>query len=289
MFTLYGESMNELYVNACKALILGNDVQTRGLNTREIMGAHICLTNPYARFVSLDSRAMDMRYCMGELCYFLDGRTDLASIYHYSKFWAKVSDDGKTVNSAYGYRLFYNKNIHNLSQLKYVISVLLDDPWSRKAVMPIYNKDDAHESKDNPCTMYLQFMIRNDRLHCHTHMRSNDIWLGLTYDVAFFTIVQEIIYTILKQQMPDLQMGHYYHNVDSFHAYERDWDGVYKCSLERIKPAEYAPPMLKTDTDGWFNDLLTYEKYTRGVVLYKKSGTITPFQEWCKSKLSIKA
>lgn len=283
-----GQSISEIYKKVCTKLITAPVVVARGLATKELMGVKLCLTNPRARFVTQRARDMDIRYCVGELCYFLDGRTDLASIYHYSKFWAKVSDDGKTVNSAYGHRLFYVKNKHENKQLMYIIDTLLDDPSSRKAVMPIYDKDDAHESKDNPCTMYMQFMIRDNKLHCHVYMRSNDVWLGLPYDVAFFTLVQEIVYMSLLRKMPGLELGSYFHNAGSLHAYEQNWLGVEQCAEERshLGPITY---LTYVDVDNWFNDLLTFEKAQRGVVHYKNSGPTTCFQLWCKAQLTNKA
>lgn len=276
-----------MYQKCCAALVNAPVVVARGLATKELIGFRGEITNPQNRLVLNPSRALDRRYLVGELCYFLAGRTDLASIYHYSKFWAKVSDDGETVNSAYGYRLFYEKNTHEYTQLDYILDILKEDPYSRKAVMPIYNKDNAHKSNDNPCTMFLQFFIRNNALECHAFMRSNDIWLGFPYDVAFFTLVQEIVYLSLKHPYPDLLLGSYFHNVTSLHAYERDWKGVKNCSAAEAYTPEVPPLLMPNDIDNWFNDLLTFEKAQRGVVYYKKSGFVTPFQDWCKSQLLL--
>jgi len=200
-----------------------------------------------------------------------------------------VSDDGKTVNSAYGNRLFTIKNNHNYTQLDYIVDVLIADPSSRKAVMPIYDRHDAHESKDNPCTMFLQFFIRNNALECHTFMRSNDAWLGLPYDVAFFTLVQEIVYMRLIRRIANLTLGSYFHNVTSFHAYAKDWAGITTCANEGVYHLYTVPALVFTDIDSWFNDLLTFEKAKRGVVHYKQMGPATLFQTWAKQQLTNKA
>jgi len=288
MLVMTGASISELYTATCVALTKAPKVTARGLETKEIIGLSLELTDPRARIITNVGRAIDMRYCIGELCYFLAGRTDLASIYHYSKFWAKVSDDGKTVNSAYGHRLFTIKNNHAYTQLDYIVDVLIDDPSSRKAVMPIYDRHDAHDSKDNPCTMFLQFFIRNNCLQCHTFMRSNDAWLGLPYDVACFTLVQEIVYTKLIRRISNLELGSYFHNVTSFHAYAKDWEGIAACAKEKDLAECIVPALTFVDTDSWFNDLLTFEKASRGVVLYKQMGPTTLFQTWAKQQLTNK-
>lgn len=285
MLSIVNDSAYGLYSEVCKALIVAPKVVTRGFTTKELIDVHFELTKPRARIVTQHNRNMNLRYWIGELCFFLDGRTDLASISYYSKFWNKVSDDGKTINSAYGYRLFKQVNMHNYTQLVYIIDILMKDPFSRKAVMPIYNFNDARISNDNPCTMFLQFIIRNDTLQCYTFMRSNDIWLGFPYDIAFFTLVQEIVYMQLLRTYPDLQLGSYYHNVISLHVYENNFEAIEKCAYEQDLSTFTTPALVFNDVDNWFNDLLTFEKAQRGVVLYKNSGFKTRFQEWAKDQL----
>lgn len=284
-----GDNISGMYVNLCKALQEnGETVEARGLTTRELTNVQLQLSDPRNRFVNVSDRDMDMRYCIGELCFFLAGRIDLSSIAHYSKFWKMVSDDGMIVNSAYGERLFYRENKHCYRQFDYAIDNLIQDPSTRKAVMPIYTPEDARPSNDNPCTMFVQLLIRDNRLHAYTYMRSNDVWLGVPYDVAFFTLLQEMAFVLLRRHYPELKLGFYFHNVTSMHMYERNYDGVFKITkngLMNTKHAYKAPELTDTDLSTWFNDLLTYEKAYRGVVLYKSSGPRTQFQDWCKTFL----
>lgn len=285
-----GYDISSIYVQLCENLQLnGETVEARGLVTRELTNVQLQLIEPHNRFVNVPDRDMDMRYCIGELCFFLDSRTDLKSIAHYSKFWKTISDDGLVVNSAYGERLFARRNRANYTQFNYAIDTLIQDSSSRKAVMPIYTPDDAKPSNDNPCTMFVQLLIRNNELNAYTYMRSNDVWLGVPYDVAFFTLLQEMAYILLKPHYPDLELGTYYHTVTSMHMYERNFDGVFnivKNGCIKTKHLYHAPKLTDTDVSTWFNDLLTYEKAYRGVVLYKTSGPRTQFQDWCKTFLT---
>lgn len=278
--------INYVYKNLCKALTTrGRYITTRGLVTKEITNVQVELQNPTLRFITSLTRNMDMNYFIGELCFYLDGRYDLNSIAHYSKFWEKLSDDNNTVNSAYGYRLFKERNFTGNKQLSYIIQTLIDDQYSRKAVIPIYSKDDGRISKDNPCTMFMQFLIREDKLDCYVTMRSNDIWLGFPYDVAFFTILQEIVLIALQHIYPELRLGYYYHNVTSMHVYERNFESLYSIANETEMSSRLVPSITITDYASWFNDLITYEKATRNKVLYKAEDYATPFQTWCKDWL----
>ncbi len=75
-----------------------------------------------------------------------------------------------------------------------------------------------------PCTLALQFLIRNDSLHLTTYMRSNDLLFGFTYDQAIFTLFQEKMLLELKEFYPTLEMGTYTHVVTSLHAYEKHFE-----------------------------------------------------------------
>lgn len=280
--TFVGRDMNELYRDMCQGLDrYGSRVTARGRPTLELTDVHVQLYKPRFRCITSPTRKMSMRYAIGELCHYLDGRVDLESIAMYAQFWREISDDGKTVNSAYGFRLF--KAVPR--QFNYAVECLLRDKGSRKAVMTIYEPDDARDSKDNPCTLALQLLIRNDELMLFTKMRSEDVWLGVPYDFFFFTIVQEAAYVKLNQAYPELRLGTYFHDVTSFHAYLHVLDDVAFISTDKPKPALITPAMTPVDIDDWFNDLLTFEKSQRGKVLYKDESRKTPFQEWCKSHL----
>jgi thymidylate synthase len=52
-------------------------------------------------------------------------------------------------------------------------------------------------------------------------MRSNDIYLGLPYDVAFFTSLQKYIANRLE-----IEFGQYTHFVTNMHFYKRDLDKI---------------------------------------------------------------
>lgn len=286
----------------------GNEVNARGLATTELTNYQFEIRNPRARILTNAVRNMDMKYCIGELCFYLAGSYSLDYISHYSKFWLKLSDDNATVNSAYGYRLFTKRNVFDKTQFNNLIHTLFNDPSSRKAVLSIYAADDAHESKDNPCTMFLQFMIRENKLECYTFMRSNDIWLGTPYDVAFFTLVQEIVFVSLRNKYPTLELGSYFHHASSLHVYANHKDALYKCGAltERLKAAvalnDYQPtlfeglsieppPLIDTDIDDWFAGLLMYEHIVRttgdkaAACKLSSKHAQTPFQNWCKSFL----
>ncbi len=293
--TIVGNDMSSIYRDMCRDLgRYGQRVCVRDQQTVELTDVHVQLYNPMLRFVNFRVREVSMRYLVGELCYYLDARTDLASMAYYSKFWEKVSDDGLTINSAYGARIFGTPKPPQHgpwpetsfpNQFKYAIHCLEADHASRKAVMMIYHPSDARESRDNPCTLSLQLLIRCNELSMYTNMRSQDVWLGVPYDYAFFTIVQEIAYMLLRKTYPRLKLGTYFHSTTSLHAYKENFKAIDVLSTERDHVLVHSPPIVDMDVDNWFDDLLTYEKSKRGVVAYRGDSHRTLFQDWCKQWL----
>ena len=131
----------------------------------------------------------------------------------YSKFWNKITDNGSTVNSAYGYRI-YSK--FGFNQWEYVKKELTEHPDSRRAVIHLKNADN-YPSKDIPCTVSLQFILRHGLLNLIVYMRSNDMWLGFPYDVVYFTTLQQLMAIELG-----VNLGNYHHMTGSLHLYEKN-------------------------------------------------------------------
>jgi thymidylate synthase len=275
-----GVNANQAYHRLAHEVLRGEEITARGLKTLELSPCEVAIYDPQDRIVESEARALSLRYLVGELCWYFNGSTDLASIAHYSKFWEKASDDGRTLRSSYGYRLF-----RQTDQLGYARDCLIEDAYSRKAVMVIYDQSDMRKSRDNPCTLSLQFMIRNKRLNLIVTMRSNDVWLGFPYDVAFFTLLQEIMLVMLRSTYPSLVLGTYYHHVGSMHGYATDYEKILRVTEEPLTLTNPIPRLVSTDVCDWFNDLLTFEKSQRGIVLYKEESRRTEFQDWCKQQL----
>lgn len=192
----------------------------------EMLDVSFILLNPKLCFALC--RDMSLDYLRGEIDFYLSGSPFLKDIVKHSKFWERVTDDNRTVNSNYGKLLLHDRNLHNYTQFEYAKDMLLRNPLSKKAVMTIYSNENAYKSNDNPCTMYLQFFIRpeNDtlKLHLFVKMRSSDVWYGMPYDVPFFSLIQHLMLSELKEGYSKLEIGSYCHQSGTLHLYERNFN-----------------------------------------------------------------
>lgn len=194
-----------------------------GQVTAEVINAITVIDDPTKNIMNNDIRKLSLRYAIGEMLWYLSGNPELKAIQHYTKAWDRMSDDGETVNSNYGYII---KEAYNFNQYEYCKQLLIKDKNSRQAIIHIKVPKNTLEqpTKDLNCTVCLQFLIRENKLYCTTYMRSNDLWLGFPYDIFQFTCIQ-----VRMAMELGLDIGSYTHIAGSLHIYERD----FKKALER--------------------------------------------------------
>lgn len=219
-----GKTVNDVWEQAYTVLVRqaekGWSSDSRdGEVVGEICDAVFCVEDPTRNIVSSVVRRMPMRYAVGELAWYLSGSNKVSDISRFAKKWVDISDDGITNNSAYGYRI---KEKFGFDQWEYIKSMLTKDPNSRQAIIHIKDADNT-KTKDTPCTVYLQFLLRDGKLNLSVHMRSNDIWMGVPYDMFSFCFLQ-----MLMAMELGVEIGSYTHYAGSLHMYARD----YKASIE---------------------------------------------------------
>ena len=214
-------NVDEAYKAVCEMLV---DAPVVG-NTRELNNMKIEIDDISNNIISI--RNISYNYLLGEFLWYFNGSQSLEYISKYSSFWKNISDDGVTSNSAYGYIL---KHKHGFDQIEKIIELLTVDPNSRRAVLNFNVPNErVIETKDEPCTIALQFLVRDNKVHCTAIMRSNDIWFGTPYDWAFFIELQKVIADRLG-----LGYGTYTHFATSFHMYERNIDEIKKIAESSI-------------------------------------------------------
>jgi thymidylate synthase len=165
-------------------------------------------------------RKLNYSFSAAEAYAITHGVPDTNFLVQYNKNMDKFSDDGIIFNGAYG------PPFHN--QLMYVVNTLLKDQQSRQAVLTIWRQNPVR-SVDIACTLALQFLIRNGKLHCKVTMRSSDIWLGIPYDFFNFTMMALRVLTIYNLgPSPLIKLGTMHWSAGSSHLYVRNLKALEK-------------------------------------------------------------
>ena len=133
------------------------------------------------------------------------------------KGYANFSDDGIFMRGAYGPKV--------IDQLGYVVDSIEKDNDTRQAVLNIW-RERPGQSKDIPCTLNMQFLLREGKLHAVVNMRSNDVILGVTYDMFTFSMVAYSVVLLLRARGIDVDPGSLLVNAGSLHLYEKHYESA---------------------------------------------------------------
>ena len=168
--------------------------------------------------ITLPERKLSYSFMFGEAAWMLEGRNDVESVSKYVDGVKRFSDDGVTFFGAYGPKI--------VTQTSYVVDTLIKDNDSRQGVLNIW-RENPRSSKDIPCTLSLQFFLReaSDNLWLHTvaTMRSNDAWLGTPYDTFNFSAISFYIACCLNFRGLKCKLGSLNIQAGSRHIYENDF------------------------------------------------------------------
>jgi thymidylate synthase len=190
----------------------GELTSPRRMKTLEILGDTVGISMRYP-VVTNPMRKLSYHFMASEALWIISGSRNLNFNKHIREKLERFSDDGETLSGAYG--------VPFVNQIKWVVDKLSEDPDSRQAVMTIWNRNPP-QSKDIPCTIALQFLIREDMLHTNAFMRSSDVWLGLPYDLFSFSIMSMVI--ALQSQVKNI--GNLTVSMGSSHLYEENFSNA---------------------------------------------------------------
>ena len=163
-----------------------------------------------ARFpvINASERGINYRFMAAEAAYILSGRNNIDYVSRILPNFYEYSDDGYFQAGAYGPMV--------VDQLPYIFRTLDKDISSRQAVLTIW-RPRPYDSKDIPCTLSMQFLVRDSKLNTIVNMRSSDAFTGLVYDTFCFSIIAAVV-----ADYCDVDLGEIYINAGSSHIYERD-------------------------------------------------------------------
>ena len=221
-----GTNLAHFYDILSRVYTEGVESSPRGQRTRELLNFHYTLP-PRVRFCSFAARGLKMDYVKQEFLWYLRGDARDISIRKIAKMWDGLIQRDGTINSNYGQYIFAHDE-GGISNFGRAAGTLIEDPDSRRAVIMILGNHHLNqpESKDYPCTAYLNFHIRQGKLIMHVRMRSQDAIFGMGNDAPTFSFTHELMWSVLRDHYPGLQLGEYHHTSDSMHIYERHFDMV---------------------------------------------------------------
>lgn len=93
-------------------------------------------------------------------------------------------------HSLFTYDMAYGPRVRD--QIPVIIEALRRDPLTRQAVVFV-GKPENGPTSSLPCTVSIQFLIRDQQIHAVVNMRSWDLCRGLPYDLMMFSGLLEVL------------------------------------------------------------------------------------------------
>ena len=193
-----------------------------GIGTRGVFGYQMRF-NLRNSFPAVTTKKLAWKSVVSELLWFLEGSTDerrLAEI-HFGKTRKEVVDKktiwtanankqgvelGHTNNETqkelgpvYGKQWrSWGKDVGGEDQIRKIISDLKTNPNSRRHIVSAWNVDKLEEMALPPCHTMFQFHIQDKELSCHLYQRSADMFLGVPFNIASYSLLVYIFSEILN-------------------------------------------------------------------------------------------
>ena len=224
---------------------------------QELEATTFIITNPRNRILFSKARQLNLPFLFANFVWTVSGSNRVETISHYNKHGLCFSDDGVTLASAFGAKIFGRDN-----QFERVFELLENDTTSRRAVIDLFDVDALkHGSRDISCAIAMQFLVRAGALDCIVYMRSQSAVMVLPYDLFLFTMLQEAMATRLG-----LPLGRYQHICGSLHYY-KDEEKIAQSVHSEGVPGEHRPmPQMSSFSEDVREKLVVAEEILRPLI-----------------------
>lgn len=224
----------------------GKDRNDRtGVGTRGVFGYQMRF-DLRDTFPAVTTKKLAWRSVVSELLWFLEGSSDerrLAEI-HYGKpreelvgkttIWTANADKQakelgytntdteKDLGPVYGHQWrTWDAQLGYVDQIANVLEQMYYDPDSRRHIVSAWNADRVPVMALPPCHTLFQFHIQDGELSCQLYQRSADMFLGVPFNIASYSLLTHMFAQILK-----LKVGDFVWTGGDCHIYTNHMDQV---------------------------------------------------------------
>ena len=266
------------YLDALKYCYENGDfVKSRAGNVKKAFGYQMRF-NLEDGFPAVTTKKLAWKAVVSELLWFLEGSNDerrLAEILYDDKrenledkktiwtqnaeadYWKYKSKFIGDVGKIYGVQW---RNFNGVDQIQVLIEGLKKNPNSRRHILTAWNPSEINEMSLPPCHAFSQFFVSNNKLSCQLYQRSCDMFLGVPFNIASYSLLIHIIAEECK-----LGVGDFIHSLGDFHIYEEHFDQV-KIQLTRepkqLPTLDFLPKNINDYKTSDF-ELLNYEPHPK--------------------------
>ena len=191
-------------------------------------------------FPMVTTKKLHLKSIIYELLWFLKGDTNIKYLQENGvKIWDAWADSNGNLGPVYGFQ-WRNWNNDGIDQISNLINDLKNNPSSRRHLISAWNPsvlpDTSKSFETNvangkaalpPCHAFFQFHVINGKLSCQLYQRSADVFLGVPFNIASYSLL-----TLMIAQVCNLSTGDFIHTFGDAHIYINHFEQM-KLQLSR--------------------------------------------------------
>lgn len=201
-----------------------------GVGTRSVFGRQLRF-DLRDGFPLVTTKKVHLRSIIVELLWFLQGSTDNNWLRERQvSIWDEWALDNGELGPIYGkqWRSWQCADGRVIDQISDLIGQIRNKPNSRRLIVSAWNPaelpDESLGPQDNvragrmalaPCHCLFQFYVSDGRLSCQLYQRSADLFLGVPFNIASYSLLVHMI-----AQQCDLAVGDFVHTFGDCHLYQ---------------------------------------------------------------------
>ena len=206
-----------------------------GTGTKSVFGRQMRF-NLEDGFPLLTTKKMHLKSIIYELLWFLQGDTNIKYLNDNGvTIWNEWADENGDLGPIYGKQWIKWKasDGEEINQIAVAVDMLKNNPNSRRIIVSGWNVGDLQilisgkKTAPPPCHTIFQFYVVNNKLSCQLYQRSADIFLGVPFNIASYSLLM-----MMMAQVCDLKLGDFVHTFGDVHIYNNHFNQV-KLQLER--------------------------------------------------------
>ena len=168
-------------------------------------------------FPLLTTKKLHVKSIIYELLWFLRGDTNVKYLKENGvNIWNEWADERGDLGPVYGaqWRGWRAADGRVIDQISQVVGQIKSNPDSRRLIVSAWNVGELDRMALMPCHLLFQFYVAGGKLSCQLYQRSADIFLGLPFNIASYSLL-----TMMMAQVCDLMPGDFIHTLGDAHLY----------------------------------------------------------------------
>ncbi len=206
-------------------------------------------------FPLVTTKKIHLKSVIYELLWFIKGQGNIQYLKeHGVRIWDEWADEQGNLGPVYGvqWRSWPKDNGKSVDQLAGVIESIKNNPNSRRHLVNSWNVGLIDQMALPPCHTMFQFYVADNKLSCQLYQRSADIFLGVPFNIASYSLL-----TMMIAQVCNLELGDFVHTLGDAHLYSNHIDQA-KLQLSR---ETFKLPTMKINPDIKSIDDFRYEDF----------------------------